>query len=69
MRAQFRKLDNIVARHRNNHRFVVDRIKDLPGFKLRPSHYPEGDLGWVIAAMLPDRRTRDGFAPRWLRRT
>ena len=62
MRAQLRKLDNIVARHRNNHRFVVDRIKDLPGLKLRPSHDPEGDLGWVIAAMLPDRRTRDRFA-------
>jgi 8-amino-3,8-dideoxy-alpha-D-manno-octulosonate transaminase len=61
MRAQLRKLDTIVARHRNNHRFVMDRIQDLPGIHLRPSRDPEGDLGWTIAVLLPDRKTRNRF--------
>jgi dTDP-4-amino-4,6-dideoxygalactose transaminase len=39
----------------------MDRIQDLPGIHLRPSRDPEGDLGWTIAVLLPDRKTRNRF--------
>jgi 8-amino-3,8-dideoxy-alpha-D-manno-octulosonate transaminase len=62
MRAQLRKLETIVGRHRQNARFVRERIEKLPGVKLRRSNDQEGDLGWTVDILLPDMRTRNRFS-------
>ena len=54
MRAQLRKLDMIVGRHRQNARYVRERIQKLPGIKLRRSNDQEGELGWTVDMLLPD---------------
>lgn len=61
LRSQLRKLDTIVSRHRENSRVVVGRIADLPGMKLRRSNDPQGEIGWTVDLLLPDRKTRDRF--------
>jgi 8-amino-3,8-dideoxy-alpha-D-manno-octulosonate transaminase len=61
MRGQLRKLDDIVARHRRNAQYVKDRIKDLRGIKLRQSNDPQGETGWTVDILLPDRKMRDRF--------
>lgn len=61
LRGQLRKLDMLVARHRQNARFVRERIQTLPGVNLRHSHDPDGELGWTIDILLPDRKMRDRF--------
>jgi 8-amino-3,8-dideoxy-alpha-D-manno-octulosonate transaminase len=61
MRAQLKKLDTIVGLHRENARFVRDRIQKLPGMQLRHSHDIDGELGWTVDLLLPDRKRRDRF--------
>jgi 8-amino-3,8-dideoxy-alpha-D-manno-octulosonate transaminase len=61
MRGQLRKLDNILARHQRNARYVKDAIRSLPGIKLRHTHDAEGETGWTVDLLLPDRKTRDRF--------
>ena len=38
-----------------------ERIEKLPGIKLRRSNDQEGELGWTVDVLLPDRKTRDRF--------
>ena len=61
LRGQLRKLEILLARHRQNARFVRERIQTLAGVRLRHSHDPEGELGWTVDMLLPDRKTRDRF--------
>ncbi len=61
LRAQLRKLDTILARHRRNARYVKDRIKELPGIKLRKTNDPDGETGWTVDLLLRDTKMRDRF--------
>jgi len=61
MRAQLRKVESIIAGLRQNGRYVKQRIKDVPGLKLRLSHDPEGTIDWTIDLMLPNQQLRDRF--------
>ena len=61
MRAQLRKLDTLLERHRRNHRFLVERIKQLPEIRFRRSNDPEGEVGWTLDLLLPDKQTRARF--------
>ena len=59
--AQIRQMETALANHRRMHRYVTDKIKDLPGIKLRPSNDPEGDIGISLDLLLPSRELRDRF--------
>jgi len=61
MRAQLRKLDTIIARHRENSRFIRERIQELPRVQLRHSNDLAGEIGWTIDLLLPDQKVRDRF--------
>ncbi len=58
---QLSKLDDMLNRHRRNHRYMRERIQELPGIQLRRSHDPEGEVGGSIDLLLPDTKTRDRF--------
>ncbi len=59
--AQLRKMDTALANHRRMHQYVTERIKDLPGIKLRPSNNPGGDIGISLDLLLPSKDLRDRF--------
>jgi 8-amino-3,8-dideoxy-alpha-D-manno-octulosonate transaminase len=59
--AQVRKMETALANHRRMHRYVTDKIKDLPGLKLRPSNDPEGEIGISLDLLLPTKDLRDQF--------
>lgn len=59
--AQLRKMDTALANHRRMHQYVVAKLKDLPGIKLRPSNNPGGDIGLSLDLLLPTRDLRDKF--------
>jgi dTDP-4-amino-4,6-dideoxygalactose transaminase len=59
--AQCRRMETALANHRRMHRYVTDKIKDLPGIKLRPSNDPEGEIGISLDLLLPTRELRDRF--------
>jgi 8-amino-3,8-dideoxy-alpha-D-manno-octulosonate transaminase len=61
MRGQLRKLDTIRGRLQSNSRFVKDKIKDLPGIHLRRENDSQGETGWTIDVLLPNKNTRDRF--------
>ena len=61
MRAQLRKLDTIVAQQRRSWQFVAERIQEFRGWKLRQTHDPEGDIGWTLNLMFPDKAMRNQF--------
>jgi 8-amino-3,8-dideoxy-alpha-D-manno-octulosonate transaminase len=61
MRAQLRKLDTIVAQQRRSWLFVKERVQELPGWKLRQSHDPEGDIGWTLNLIFGDKGIRNRF--------
>jgi 8-amino-3,8-dideoxy-alpha-D-manno-octulosonate transaminase len=59
--AQARKLDTAIANHRRMYAYITDKIKDLPGLKLRPSNDAEGDLHISLDILLPSEEMRDKF--------
>ncbi|HEV2379512.1 MAG TPA: DegT/DnrJ/EryC1/StrS family aminotransferase [Terriglobia bacterium] len=59
--AQLRKMDTALANHRRMHQCVAEKLKDLPGIKLRPSNNPGGDIGISLDLLLPTRDLRDKF--------
>ena len=59
--AQVRKMETALANHRRMHQYVTEKIKDLPGIKLRPSNDPEGDIGISLDLLLPTKDLRDRF--------
>jgi 8-amino-3,8-dideoxy-alpha-D-manno-octulosonate transaminase len=59
--AQVRKMESALANHRRMHRYVTDKIKDLPGIHLRPSNDPEGEIGISLDLLLPTKDLRDRF--------
>jgi 8-amino-3,8-dideoxy-alpha-D-manno-octulosonate transaminase len=59
--AQLRKVETALANHRRMHRYVTEKIKDLPGIKLRPSNDAEGEIGISLDLLLPTRDRRDQF--------
>jgi 8-amino-3,8-dideoxy-alpha-D-manno-octulosonate transaminase len=59
--AQVRKVQTAIDNHRRMHQYVVDKIKDLPGLKLRPSNDPEGDINISLDVLLPSKDMRDRF--------
>ena len=59
--AQVRKVDTAIANHRRMHQYVADRLKGLPGIKLRPSNDPEGDLNISLDLLLPSQQVRNQF--------
>lgn len=61
MRAQLRKLGNILERLRRNALFVKERIGDLPGLRLRQSNDADGEIGIWIFLMLAGKDVRDRF--------
>lgn len=61
LRAQLRKMETMLAAQRRNSRYVKDRIKDLPGIKMRTSNDPTGDIGITVDLLLPDKAARDQF--------
>jgi 8-amino-3,8-dideoxy-alpha-D-manno-octulosonate transaminase len=61
MRAQLPRLDDIIKRQRRVAWYVKDRIRELPGLKLRKSYDPDGETGWTIDVMLPTTALRDRF--------
>ncbi len=61
MGAQLQKLETILVQQRRSYRWVKDRIKDLPGIKLRASRDPEGEIGLAIDLLLPTKELRDKF--------
>ncbi|HMJ63280.1 MAG TPA: DegT/DnrJ/EryC1/StrS family aminotransferase [Bryobacteraceae bacterium] len=61
MRGQLRKIETILARHRRNASYVRAGLQELRGFKMRRSNDLEGETGWTVDAMLPDKQKRDRF--------
>lgn len=59
--AQCRKLDTAIANHRRMYSYITDKIKDLPGLKLRPSNDPAGDLHISLDIFLPSESLRNQF--------
>lgn len=59
--AQLRKMDTALANHRRMHQCVVEKLKELPGIKLRPSNNPGGDIGISLDLLLSTRDLRDKF--------
>ena len=59
--AQLRKMDTALANHRRMHHYVVEKLGDLPGIKLRPSNDPGGDIGISLDLLLPSRDLRNKF--------
>ena len=59
--AQLRKMETALANHRRMHQYVTEKIKDLPGIKLRPSNDPEGDINISLDLLLPSKEMRDQF--------
>ena len=59
--AQLRKMDTALANHRRMHNYLTEKIKDLPGLKLRPSNDPEGDINISLDLLLPTKDLRDQF--------
>jgi 8-amino-3,8-dideoxy-alpha-D-manno-octulosonate transaminase len=59
--AQLRKMDTALANHRRMHQYVTEKLKNLPGIKLRPSNDPEGDIGISLDLLLPTKDLRDKF--------
>jgi 8-amino-3,8-dideoxy-alpha-D-manno-octulosonate transaminase len=59
--AQVRKMETALANHRRMHRYVTEKLKDLPGIKLRPSNDPEGEIGISLDLLLPTKDLRDQF--------
>jgi dTDP-4-amino-4,6-dideoxygalactose transaminase len=51
--AQFRKLDDIVARMRKNKKLIKDRIKDLPNIEFREVTDEAGDTAICLVFFLP----------------
>jgi 8-amino-3,8-dideoxy-alpha-D-manno-octulosonate transaminase len=61
MSAQLKKLDTILDAHRQKSRVVKDRIRELPGIKLRAANDPEGEIGIAVALILAGKEQRDKF--------
>jgi len=59
--AQLHKLETAITNHRRMYRYVTEKIKNLPGIKLRPSNDPEGDIHISLDLLLPTRELRDRF--------
>jgi 8-amino-3,8-dideoxy-alpha-D-manno-octulosonate transaminase len=59
--AQVRKLETAIDNHRRMHQYVTEKIKNLPGIKLRPSNDPEGDINISLDLLLPTKDLRDQF--------
>lgn len=59
--AQLRKMDTALANHRRMHQCVAEKLKELPGIKLRPSNHPGGDIGISLDLLLPNRDLRNKF--------
>jgi 8-amino-3,8-dideoxy-alpha-D-manno-octulosonate transaminase len=59
--AQLRKMDTALANHRRMHQYLTEKLKDLPGIKLRPSNDPGGDIGISLDLLLPSKDLRDRF--------
>jgi 8-amino-3,8-dideoxy-alpha-D-manno-octulosonate transaminase len=61
MRGQLRKLDRIIEAHRRNARYVRERVREIPGVRLRKSNDEQGETGWTVDFLLPDKKVRDRF--------
>ncbi|HMJ62113.1 MAG TPA: DegT/DnrJ/EryC1/StrS family aminotransferase, partial [Bryobacteraceae bacterium] len=61
MRGQLRKIETILARHRRNASYVRAGLQELQGFKMRRSNDLEGETGWTVDVLLPDKQKRDRF--------
>jgi len=59
--AQVRKMETALANHRRMYRYVTQKLKDLPGIKLRPSNDSEGEIGISLDLLLPTKDLRDQF--------
>ena len=59
--AQFRKLDDIVARMRKNKKLIKDRIKDLPNIEFREVTDEAGDTAICLVFFLPTAGQVEGF--------
>jgi 8-amino-3,8-dideoxy-alpha-D-manno-octulosonate transaminase len=59
--AQVRKMETALANHRRMYRYVTEKLKPLPGIKLRPSNDPEGEIGISLDLLLPSKDLRDQF--------
>ena len=59
--AQVRKLETAIENHRRMHQYVTEKIKNLPGLKLRPSNDPAGDINISLDLLMPTREMRDQF--------
>jgi dTDP-4-amino-4,6-dideoxygalactose transaminase len=61
MCAQLRKLEGILTEHRRKYRYVRERLKGLPGLRLRTSNDIEGEIGITLDVLLPNQDLRDRF--------
>ena len=61
MRGQLRKANLILDRHRTNSRYLRERLSALHGLNYRRSNDAEGETGWTIDFLLPDKETRNRF--------
>ena len=61
LRAQLRKMETILAAQRRNCRYVKERIRNLPGIRMRTSNDPDGDIGITIDLLLSSKQARDQF--------
>jgi 8-amino-3,8-dideoxy-alpha-D-manno-octulosonate transaminase len=59
--AQVRKLQTAIDNHRRMYQYVTEKIKNLPGLKLRPSNDPQGDLHISLDLLMPTKDLRDQF--------
>ena len=63
MRGQLRKLNGLIARLRASARIVRAGVQqNVPDLKFRRSNDLEGEIGWTIGFLLPDKKTRDRFS-------
>ncbi len=61
MGAQLKKLDSILDALRQRARGVRERVRELPGVKLRPFNDPEGEVGVAVAMIMSGKERRDRF--------
>ncbi|MFB3921968.1 MAG: DegT/DnrJ/EryC1/StrS family aminotransferase [Terriglobia bacterium] len=61
MCAQLRKIEGILTEHRRKYRYLRDKLKGLPGIRLRTSNDLEGEIGITLDVLLPSHDLRDKF--------
>lgn len=63
--AQLKKLDFVLARHRENKKILMNGLKDLEGIEFRENPDPDGDVGDSLTIFFKDRETTKKFLDKW----